>query len=345
MDVTPVIIRMGDYNAHDIKYATDFCQAKNLIPKIIDIDFDKFVTSEKILDIALESRSMLYQRPVTAYVAGQLDGTVILGDGEPYINLDNTNNTWNLIIDEHDFAVCNYLLNRQIPCVPHFNRYRPEMMSSYMLDPRMRGLAEHRYPGKLGSNSSKAYIYNRCSPFTLVPRQKYTGYELIEKSKIFNHPVLAKLKEQCKNYNGLVAFNYAVALTIYFDNNNAPELCSSISSRACWPTGAYRILNRMWKCNNKKQFLRRISDCVGRSAESQIKWLNAHMEPELYFCSRQTNYWDKWTINSFREQFNIIFNTDSFKYLTCPNECDDSCWQTIIYSGNEKLLEEWKRHQ
>jgi hypothetical protein len=208
MDVTPVIIRMGDYNAHDIKYATDFCQAKNLIPKIIDIDFDKFVTSEKILDIALESRSMLYQRPVTAYVAGQLDGTVILGDGEPYINLDNTNNTWNLIIDEHDFAVCNYLLNRQIPCVPHFNRYRPEMMSSYMLDPRMRGLAEHRYPGKLGSNSSKAYIYNRCSPFTLVPRQKYTGYELIEKSKIFNHPVLAKLKEQCKNYNGLVAFNY-----------------------------------------------------------------------------------------------------------------------------------------
>ena len=208
MDVTPVIIRMGNYNAHDIKYATDFCQAKNLIPKIIDIDFDKFVTSEKILDIALESRSMLYQRPVTAYVAGQLDGTVILGDGEPYINLDNTNNTWNLIIDEHDFAVCNYLLNRQIPCVPHFNRYRPEMMSSYMLDPRMRGLAEHRYPGKLGSNSSKAYIYNRCSPFTLVPRQKYTGYELIEKSKIFNHPVLAKLKEQCKNYNGLVAFNY-----------------------------------------------------------------------------------------------------------------------------------------
>ena len=147
-----------------------------------------------------------------------------------------------------------------------------------------------------------------------------------------------------KNY-AREEFKDAVALTIYFDNNNDPELCSSISSRSCWPTGAYRILNRMWKCNNKKQFLRRISDCVGRSAESQIKWLNAHVELELYFCSRQTNHWDKWTINSFREQFNIVFNTDSFKYLTCPNECDDSCWQTIIYSGNEKLLEEWKRHQ
>lgn len=208
MNVTPVVIRMGNYNAHDIKYAIDFCQAKNVVPEIIDVDFDKFVTSEKILDIALESRSMLYQRPVTAYVAGQLDGTVILGDGEPYISLDITTNTWNLEIDEHDFAVCNYLLNRQIPCVPHFNRYRPGMMSSYMLDSRMRELAENKHIGKLGSNSSKAYMYNRHSPFTLVPRQKYTGYELIEQSEIFKHPVLTQLKEQCKNYNGLVAFEY-----------------------------------------------------------------------------------------------------------------------------------------
>lgn len=215
MDVTPVIIRMGNYNAHDIKYATDFCRAKNIVPKIIDVDFDKFVTSEKILDIALESRSMVYHRPVTAHVASQLDGTVILGDGEPYIRLDSNTNTWNVEIEEHEFAVCNYLLNRKIPCVPHFNRYRPGMMSAYMLDPRMRELAEHKHPGKLGSNSSKTYMYNRHSPFILVPRQKYTGYELIEQSEIFNHPVLTQLKEQCKNYNGLVAFDYHTFIQDY----------------------------------------------------------------------------------------------------------------------------------
>jgi hypothetical protein len=208
MDVTPVIIRMGNYNLHDIKYAIDFCQAKNVVPKIIDVDFDKFVTSEKLLDIALESRSMLYHRPATAFAAAQLNGTVILGDGEPYIKLDATTNTWNLEIDEHDFAVCNYLLNQQIPCVPHFNRYRSGMMASYMLDPRMQELAEHKHPGKLGSNSSKSFMYNRHSPFTLVPRQKYTGYELIEKSEIFKHPVFSQLKEQCKKYNGLVSFDY-----------------------------------------------------------------------------------------------------------------------------------------
>jgi hypothetical protein len=27
----------------------------------------------------------------------------------------------------------------------------------------------------------------------------------------------------------------------------------------------------------------------------------------------------------------------------CPNECDDTCWQRIIYAGDESLLEQWKR--
>jgi hypothetical protein len=213
--VTPVIIRLGEYNNHDIQYAIDFCQSKSITPKIINFDFDEFVKSEKILDIALESRSMLYHRPATAYVASQLDGTVILGDGEPYIRLNQNINTWNLEIDEHDFAVCNYLVAKGIPCVPHFNRYRPGMLSSYMLDARMKELADQKHPGKLGSNSSKVYMYNRHSPFTLVPRQKYTGYELIEQREIFKHPVIAQLKEQCKHYNGLVSFDYHTFIKDY----------------------------------------------------------------------------------------------------------------------------------
>jgi hypothetical protein len=215
MAITPVIIRLGNYNEHDIKYAMDFCHAKNITPKIINFDFDEFVKSEKILDVALESRSMLYHRPATAYVASQLDGTILLGDGEPYIRLNKNTNTWNLEIDEHDFAVCNYLVAKGIPCVPHFNRYRPGMMSSYMLDPRMQELAEHKHPGKLGSNSSKAYMYNRTSPFKLESRQKYTGYEIIEESEIFKHPVFAQMEDQCKKYNGLVAIDYHTFIKDY----------------------------------------------------------------------------------------------------------------------------------
>jgi len=133
-----------------------------------------------------------------------------------------------------------------------------------------------------------------------------------------------------------------VALTIYFDDDNIPEVCSSISERDCWPKGAYRIHNRVWKCNNKKQFLRRVSPSMGYSAKSQIEWLKENTDCKLYFISRQTNNWDEWMIEHFKE-YDIHFKTDNYMYLTCPNECDDTCWQRIIYSGDESLLAQWKR--
>ena len=145
-----------------------------------------------------------------------------------------------------------------------------------------------------------------------------------------------------KNY-AKDAFKNVAALTIHFDDNGIPELCSSIASRTCWPTDAFRILNRVWKPNNKKLFLRKISDCVGESTISQIEWLDKNTDCKLYFISRQTNHWDSWVISNFESQFNLEFKTDAYKYLTCPNECDDTCWQTIIYNGNLELLEQWKR--
>jgi hypothetical protein len=147
-----------------------------------------------------------------------------------------------------------------------------------------------------------------------------------------------------QNYSK-TSFEHAgiIACTIYFDDDNLPELCSSIASRTCWPTDAFRILNRAWKPNNKKLFLRKISDCMGKSAISQINWLAKNTDCKLYFVSRQTDHWDHWVISNFKSQFKLEFETDAYKYLTCPNESDNTCWQTIIYNGNLELLEQWKR--
>jgi hypothetical protein len=144
-----------------------------------------------------------------------------------------------------------------------------------------------------------------------------------------------------KNY-GKDSFQYAIALTIYFDDDGIPEVCSSISERDCWPTGAYRIHNRVWKCNNKKQFLRKVSPSMGHSANSQIEWLKNNTDYRLYFISRQTDNWNDWMIEHFKE-YGIHFKTDNYMYLTCPNECDNTCWQRIIYNGDENLLDLWKR--
>lgn len=138
-------------------------------------------------------------------------------------------------------------------------------------------------------------------------------------------------------------YNLPEANTVFFDDDGIPELCSSILYRPCWPKKCYRILNRAWKPNNRKKFLKKISDCMGETVKDQINWLKENKDPELIFVSRQTDNWNDWVIENFKTQFNIEFKNDDNKYLTCPNECDDSCWQKIIYIGNPEILKSWKK--
>ena len=146
-----------------------------------------------------------------------------------------------------------------------------------------------------------------------------------------------------KNY-GEDSFKFAVALTICFNDDDVPEMCSSIAQRDCWPGTAYRILNRLWKHSNKIPYPRVMSPSFAETAKSQIEWLEANTDCELYFISRQTDNWEDWVIKNFKEVYGIHFKKDNYKYLTCPNECDDTCWQKIIYNGKRSLLKQWKRH-
>lgn len=82
---------------------------------------------------------------------------------------------------------------------------------------------------------------------------------------------------------------------------------------------------------------------MGETVKDQINWLKENKDPELIFVSRQTDNWNDWVIENFKTQFNIEFKNDDNKYLTCPNECDDSCWQKIIYIGNPEILKSWKK--
>ena len=86
----------------------------------------------------------------------------------------------------------------------------------------------------------------------------------------------------------------------------------------------------------------KISEAMGMTTISQVSWIKENADCELYFISRQTDNWTTWVQRNFQRQFNLNFKIGSYKYLTCPNECDDTCWQPILYSGNDQLLENWK---
>jgi hypothetical protein len=209
MDVVPVIIRLNNnYNEHDIQNAFRFCESKNINPLIVDIDFDDFVMSGKLLDITQQIKSSQYQYAVTAYVAGLLDGTVLIGEGEPYIKLNDISRQWDIIIYEYEQAIDNYFKQQGIYGTSYFNRYSSEMFLSFLNDDRCKELASNLVPGKLSSFSSKYIVYNRHSNFNLRSRSKYHGYEIIERSEIFNHDAFKEIEKFSKNYNGVYSVDY-----------------------------------------------------------------------------------------------------------------------------------------
>jgi hypothetical protein len=140
------------------------------------------------------------------------------------------------------------------------------------------------------------------------------------------------------------SFDFAVALTIYFGDDGEAEMCTSIASRGCWPNDTYRILNRAWKTQHVRHMgaPATLGPRFGFSVQSQVEWLNTHTNHQLYFISRETDNWERWLIKQFRA-YDLEFVTTNYKYLTCPNECDESCWQNIIYYGDAGVLEQWKR--
>ena len=201
-DFTPVIIQLSDYNAHDLKYAFDFCDSKGVTPRIIKLDFDHFVTSGKIVDIASSITCSGYQIPATMHVAEQLDGFVVLGNDPPYMKLNQETQVWRLEELELIHSILTFFKTRSLEGCPFFLSYTPEMMLSFLLDPTMVALANHQIPGKTGTNTSKVHVYNNGSGYNLVNRTKYTGYEHIEKSEIFQHPNLKRFEEYSKIWGG-----------------------------------------------------------------------------------------------------------------------------------------------
>jgi hypothetical protein len=185
MEITPVIVRLSsDFNKHDLDYAFKFCQQKNITPTIIDINFEDFVATGKLETISKLIKSSVVPRAATCYAMNFIDGSIICGEGDPHISKDIDTNIWYFDEVENSYCLENYMNSKGIDGTGFFCGYTPEMASAFLVDRRMRDLADNRIPGKLGSHSSKSIIYNRHSNFELVERTKFHGYETIIKHEI-----------------------------------------------------------------------------------------------------------------------------------------------------------------
>ena len=193
MKITPVIMNLWskegiNYNHHDTQYAFKFCEYQNIKPLVFDLNFDEFVESGKLLEIAKPIKTCTVSLPPSMWLASQLDGTVLTGNDPPHLRLDKHTNLWYLNEEELIHTQFRYWENANIHGTPFFLSYTPEQMLSFLIDPTMEKLANHKFPGKLGSNSTKVHVFSNNTFFNLEPRKKQTGYEDVWQSSIFQHP-------------------------------------------------------------------------------------------------------------------------------------------------------------
>ena len=147
-----------------------------------------------------------------------------------------------------------------------------------------------------------------------------------------------------KNYNRPHFFDECTAITIAFDGTGRPVICSSILKRDCWPDNTYRILNRLWSIFRTDDPIKKLHPSGSCILRSQIDWLNENTPKcDLVFISREAKYWQNWTVNQYRDNYDLNFEFDDYQYLVCNNPSDDSCWQRIIYQGDKQLLDQWSR--
>jgi hypothetical protein len=183
-----VVIMRTQYNYHETQYAFKFCEAKNITPTVIDLDYDKFVESGQLLEIAESIKCAAFQIPCNMWLASQLDGTVITGNDPPHLKLNPKDNLWYLDEEEIIHSQLAYWNQHGLDGTPFLLSYTPEQMLAFLVDPAIEKLANHGFPGRLGTNSTKVEVFNRGTGFNLEQRIKQTGYEHVETSPIFQHP-------------------------------------------------------------------------------------------------------------------------------------------------------------
>jgi len=182
-----VIIMRTEYNHPETDYAFKFCSARNITPKIIELNFDRFVESGQLLATAESIESAGVHIPTNMWLASQLDGTVITGNDPPHMK--PIDGVWHLDEEEYIHTQLRYFKQNGLQGTPFLLSYTPELMLSFLTDPTMVALANNQIPGKLGTNSSKVHVFNNNGGrFVLEQRTKLHGYELVEQSPIWNHP-------------------------------------------------------------------------------------------------------------------------------------------------------------
>ena len=198
--ITAAIMRFADeVNAHDISFAIQFCEARNIPCRLYDLDIRWFL-AERVWDYTLPERCNAPMMAATMWLIDQVldqDGYPVLGQGEcfmlrpermrpyrlPHARINShfgnvfTEDQWALQESESVNGWYRHFLRRERNGVAGFHQFMPEQILSYLCDPFVVEMLATST--QINNESWKLPHYQRY--FALQERPKYTGYEPIMK--------------------------------------------------------------------------------------------------------------------------------------------------------------------
>lgn len=110
-----------------------------------------------------------------------------------------------------------------------------------------------------------------------------------------------------------------------------------------WPVGAYRILNRTWKVDRQSHISKSIDQIFVDMVCDQISWIKENKKDfKIAFISREHN--SRNTLHNVAQSLNM--RSDEFHlYENRVWMCKGphvNCFQDILYTGDVKVLDQWK---
>jgi hypothetical protein len=194
------------YNAHDTKYALDWCNKYKYDPIIIDLDLEEFVKSGRMLEVAEESKSCEYRMTSTMEGASKVDGTVVMAN-EPQV-CKMPDGTWAWEEYERINSYGNWFESRGIQGTSDFGSYTGEQVLAFLEEPIIKRLTNNELSVYKSSIPVKQLLYNQNS-WHQVKRWKYTGWERFERTNLFESlNVNAMMLELKQKYNGSFYLDY-----------------------------------------------------------------------------------------------------------------------------------------
>jgi len=167
-------------NHKDVKYAIDFCNSNNINYRIFTLDVIDFITNHSNSYIN-KYKMISPQIPVQLWLLDNCDEFLVFCGGDMRLNrTEGTMDDIYITIKPQTSTVHRAMIKQEKKGVPYFHIHTPEQVYGFLNDPMTTIWKQHSYSMRMLSIKwFKPVIYETSFP-NLKPRQKLTGFELIE---------------------------------------------------------------------------------------------------------------------------------------------------------------------